>query len=123
MSLRYISGSSYDARAEVEDLLRRLSSGPLLAIIDMLRSLRVGERDGFHTVSYKWSRSGYVELFSYVAYDLIAAINVPGDGRGTTRDLTLLGVRHYPLGISSERTTFEAEMGIRRSGGVEHVWT
>lgn len=129
MTIRYLASESFDAKAEAETLLSRFSNPgteivELCTVIDILHSLEEARTAGFMGIAHKWDQTDYEDLFLYLGAGVMAAINVPGNGRAQTFDLTLIGMsyidKHAPENVQTE--TFLIAMDERRRTGHENDW-
>lgn len=132
MTLRYLRGADFDSKKEAEQLMTdlafsRKTFAQLCSVIDIVQSVLQSRTEGFLAVAPKWDRTVHEDLFLYLGNDVAAAINVPGNGRAQTYDLTLIGVRR--LGDARRRRgnpaglePFLREMRERRKKGQQHDW-
>jgi hypothetical protein len=121
--LRYLVGTNFNAKSEIETLLiaaSKKSRGDLeelCTIIDIIESLKQSRIVGFSGVKHKWSATVHDGLFLYSNLGVMGALNVPGSGRAQTFDLGLVG-----SALASDEPPFSAAMSSRRRNGNYHVW-
>jgi hypothetical protein len=132
MGLRYFAGARFHARRELDALHGALAAaarksrtefGLLATVMDIRDSLlEGGNRDaevGFLGIAHKWSRGhGYENLFVYSNMGILAAINVPGDGRSQTFDIGLIGIFR-----TEDEAAFLRDMHQRRIDGTYYEWS
>jgi hypothetical protein len=150
--LRYLvgvtfNGVTFNAKSEIDALVIKLaddakksrrSRPQLWAVIDIIESLTHSRDVGFEGIKHKWSQAEHDDLFLYSDIGVMGAMNVPGNGRGQTYDLGLVGSTHIEQsdvsgtaahidqgdisGTAGHETAFAQAMSARRKGGTYNDW-